>query len=175
MPETTPHIRRHCAGCNATRAFASSDKFRVNANGRRVDVWLIYRCAVCERTWNRTIYERVAVASLGDSIDALSGNDRDLAWRWAFRVDDLTALGARVDEDVAFRVDRGAAEPPAPGRIRFAVHYPCAPRLDRVLAHALRISRSQIRTRARSGVIDAAPRALRRPVRHDQVVNIRSR
>ncbi|MBW0369617.1 DUF1062 domain-containing protein [Ensifer adhaerens] len=32
--------------------------------GRRLDAWLIYRCAVCEDTWNRPIFERRNVASV---------------------------------------------------------------------------------------------------------------
>lgn len=30
----------------------------MNANGNRVDVWLIYRCKKCKHSWNLSIYER---------------------------------------------------------------------------------------------------------------------
>ena len=39
--------------------FINSQKFRVNANGNCVDVWLIYRCKKCKHSWNLTVYERI--------------------------------------------------------------------------------------------------------------------
>jgi hypothetical protein len=120
------------------------------------------------------VHERVAVTDIGGSIEALSANDLELAWRHAFRVDDLAGLGARVDGDVPFRVDTNEAAIALPARVRFAVAFPCAPRLDRVLAHTLCMSRSAIRARARAGLITAPANALRRPVRDDLVVNLRA-
>lgn len=38
--------------------FVNTGKFRVNANGGRVDVWLIYQCEKCKHSLNLTVYER---------------------------------------------------------------------------------------------------------------------
>ena len=38
--------------------FVNTGKFRVNANGSRVDVWLIYQCEKCKHSLNLTVYER---------------------------------------------------------------------------------------------------------------------
>lgn len=38
--------------------FVNTGKFRVNANGGRVDVWLIYQCKKCKHSLNLTVYER---------------------------------------------------------------------------------------------------------------------
>ena len=48
----------HRCGCGKKQEFLNSGKFRVNANGNNVDVWLIYRCKKCKHSWNLTIYER---------------------------------------------------------------------------------------------------------------------
>ncbi len=39
--------------------FLNSGKFRVNFNGGRMDVWLIFRCKKCRHSWNLPIHERV--------------------------------------------------------------------------------------------------------------------
>lgn len=38
--------------------FVNTGKFRVNANGDRIDVWLIYQCEKCKHSLNLTVYER---------------------------------------------------------------------------------------------------------------------
>jgi hypothetical protein len=38
--------------------FVNTYRFRVNANGNRLDIWLIYQCEKCKHTINLTIYER---------------------------------------------------------------------------------------------------------------------
>ena len=60
MPTEGSCIRvyHRCGGCGKKQEFVNSGKFRVNANGNNVDVWLIYRCKKCKHSWNLTIYER---------------------------------------------------------------------------------------------------------------------
>lgn len=38
--------------------FVNTGRFRVNANGNKVDIWLIYQCARCKHSLNLTVYER---------------------------------------------------------------------------------------------------------------------
>ena len=54
-----PLAVRRCRRCDRARPFRSSGRFRVNANGRRLDIWLVYRCTACEASWNRPVHERV--------------------------------------------------------------------------------------------------------------------
>ena len=54
-----PGVLKRCACCAATRTFKPSGMFRVNANGRRLDIWLIYKCEVCQKTWNMEVASRV--------------------------------------------------------------------------------------------------------------------
>ena len=42
VPLHTPRVIRRCSRCDTTRNFACTEKFRVNAQKRLLDVWLIY-------------------------------------------------------------------------------------------------------------------------------------
>ncbi|MHB9361041.1 DUF1062 domain-containing protein [Mesorhizobium sp. LNJC403B00] len=69
------------------KAYRCSDKFRVNANGKRIDVWLIYRCIDCDNSWNFGIFERCNRRDIEHALlAALESNDPALARRHAFDV-----------------------------------------------------------------------------------------
>ena len=62
-PVKPPAVRRQCPGCGKD-LYESTGRFRVNANGNRLDVWLIYRCMQCGKSWNMEILERVESGKL---------------------------------------------------------------------------------------------------------------
>lgn len=59
MSAGATRVYHRCARCGKKQEFVNSGKFRVNANGCLIDVWLIFRCKKCKHTWNLTVYERV--------------------------------------------------------------------------------------------------------------------
>lgn len=59
-----PAPLRHCKKCNIRQEFVSSGQFRVNAQGKYLDIWLIYKCSCCSSTWNAAIYSRINPGSL---------------------------------------------------------------------------------------------------------------
>lgn len=90
-----PAAIRYCKKCGAKRAFASSGLFRVNANQRLLDVWLIYRCADCDATWNRTLLSRVRPGSIpAEELEGFHRNDPALALRYAVDEGGLRRCGA---------------------------------------------------------------------------------
>lgn len=55
----------------------------VNANGKHVDVWLIYQCVKCKHTWNLTIYERKKINKISmEEYQQFLENDEELAYRY---------------------------------------------------------------------------------------------
>lgn len=87
-------ILRRCGGCGKKMAFICSGRFRVNANGRRLDVWLIYRCEKCGHTLNVPIYERVRPERLSPELyERFLENDRELAMEYAGDRGFLKGLG----------------------------------------------------------------------------------
>ena len=59
VPENTPEIIACCGKCGSGSRFECSNSFRINANGKELDVWLIYKCIVCNSTLNIEIFSRV--------------------------------------------------------------------------------------------------------------------
>ena len=73
-------IYHRCGGCGKKQEFVNSGKFRVNANGNNVDVWLIYRCQKCKHSWNLTVYERTRPGKIpAELFEAFQANDAETA------------------------------------------------------------------------------------------------
>lgn len=58
VPDQSFEIIYQCGGCGCKTNYKNTQRFRVNANGNKLDVWLIYQCTKCKHTKNLTIYER---------------------------------------------------------------------------------------------------------------------
>lgn len=81
IPQGNYEIIRQCGGCSKKSTFVNSGDFRVNANGKLVDVWLIYRCEKCKHTYNLTIMERVNPSRIDKTLyQRFLDNDKDLAY-----------------------------------------------------------------------------------------------
>ena len=57
-------VIRSCSKCGKKTHFKNTKKFRVNANGNKLDVWLIYQCEHCKHTFNLAIYERQKISAI---------------------------------------------------------------------------------------------------------------
>ena len=95
----TPLLIKKCSHCDSDR-FYCSDKFRMNAQKKNIDVWLIYRCVKCNNTCNLTLLSR----SKPDLIDktlfhSFSMNDKDTAWKYAFSTEMERKNNLRLDYD----------------------------------------------------------------------------
>ena len=64
IPKESFMVIRNCSGCGRKSYFKNTKRFRVNANGNKLDVWLIYQCEKCRHTLNLTIYERQKASSV---------------------------------------------------------------------------------------------------------------
>ncbi len=158
-PCSIPHLLFACRGCARTAPFAHTGRFRVNANGARLDVWLLYRCVACGTVKKVTVHERVHKRAVGDLV-AFETSRPDLVTQWAW-----TLAAHRPAEPVRdFVVHRD--EVVHPGRIRLAVPHPVHARLDRVLARGLSLSRREVAGRVED------KKALKRPVFDGQAVRL---
>ena len=147
-----------CAHCGESRPFVPSGKARLNANGRRLDGWLIYRCATCEATWNRPVFERRAVTKIPRTLlEAMQANDPATLDGLARDASGLGRFTPHVEtpEDVAIRREVLATETHGSPALTLALDpaIPLSIRVDRLLAEGLGLSRSRISALARSGAL----------------------
>mgnify|MGYP001003926648 CR=1 FL=1 len=82
--KNSPLLIKKCSHCDSDR-FYCSDKFRMNAQKKNIDVWLIYRCVKCDNTCNITLLSRTK-PDLIDKVlfHSFSMNDRKAAWKYVF-------------------------------------------------------------------------------------------
>ena len=146
-PRTAPRPWLNCSRCGGPRCYRSSGKVRVNANGRRIDAWLIYRCTDCDSSWNRPVVERREVSAIRpEFLAALQANEPELARRLAFDVTALKRWTDHVQEFDDVVVDkRVLSERPQPVlllEIECRLPRQIGLRADRLLATELQMSRS---------------------------------
>lgn len=177
VPLSPPRPWRPCRRCETLRPFASSGRFRVNAQKKRLDVWLIYRCARCDATWNLPLLERQPVGAVDPALLArFTANDPALAMQLACDETLLRRHSPRLDagEGARLETQRLAGGPAAALlRIELALPLPCPQRLDRLLAEGLGLTRGEIARLADAGALEVPPRALRRPPRDGDAVLLR--
>ena len=87
-----------CGGCGKKQEFINSYKFRVNANGKSVDVWLIYRCKKCKHPKNLTIYERTRPGKIPqDMYESFLSNNMDTAMEYGNNIEFLKRNNAEFE------------------------------------------------------------------------------
>jgi hypothetical protein len=165
IPSTPPKPWLACSRCRDIRPFRCSEKFRLNANGKRLDAWLIYRCGYCDHTWNRPVLGRRSRHDIDPAfLHALETNDPQWIRRYAFDVASLRSRTERIEElidfDVRKRLLSAGSKPFSKLEIRLAVSVPTNLRTDRLLASELGLPRKRIGSLALAGAS-----ALRKSVR----------
>lgn len=172
LPAIAPRPLIACSTCGSARPFRSSDRLRLNANGKRLDAWLIYKCAVCDKTWNRTLFERRNIRDIDpETLHALQSNDSGWARRHAFDIEALRQKAPRIETFADCAVEKTVLSESAGWtrlEIALAVPMPSQMRLDRLLATELGLSRSGLQALQGAAKLSIAPErkdALRRPAR----------
>lgn len=155
-------------------------KFRTNAQKKRLDVWLIYRCEFCSETWNLPIFERVTIGDIApERFQSIARNDLTLARFYAFDAPRLARHGERVepgaDADVEWLVQDGQPGQPSAIELTIRLALPWRARLDRFLARQLSIGRDRLRSLQETGRLTLAPSnrtGLRGPISDNQRIAI---
>lgn len=159
-PTELPLIRRRCLDCRSQQHRAHG-KFRVNANHKLLDVWLLALCVSCGETTKLTVLERVPVRAIDPStLNRFHDNDIDLAAKLLQDPGLLRRNGVTLDWDGAWTlrkttVDVSGAEV-IDTSVRFVQRIPL--RLTTLLSVGLDVSRSEVRRLVADGSLSSTRR-----------------
>ncbi|HEY1915442.1 MAG TPA: DUF1062 domain-containing protein [Streptosporangiaceae bacterium] len=147
-----PALSVRCPDCPSQSATTGEGRFRVNANGKRLDVWLLIRCLSCDRTGKLTVHERAPGWAIDPAeLHGYHANDPQLVAS--------TLLGSLLAQRNRFTLDWTGAwrleTPPAmlgqawPVQVEVRFEDPVPVRPDRLIALGLGLSRNQVRHRVK--------------------------
>jgi hypothetical protein len=167
-----PAIVKACVSCRFTRHHPTG-KFRVNANGKLLDIWMLIHCELCGRTSKIPIHERIYVRELErERLLMFQNNDpamvRDLvmdgalAGRAAYQLDWSGTW--ELETDVPFYEPE--REDPAPLEVVIRFELPAPIRVGKLLTAGFGLSRSAVRGMVDSGRI-RLPMAIDAKARED--------
>jgi hypothetical protein len=159
-PTGLPLIRRRCLSCTSAR-YRAPGKFRVNANHKLLDVWLLALCAGCGETVKLTVLERVHVRAIDPStLTRFHDNDLALAAKVLADPGLLRRNRVALDWDGAWTLRKATVGVPEAEMIdtsvRFVERIPI--RLTRLLSVGLGVSRSEVRRLAAAGNLSSTHR-----------------
>lgn len=179
-PRIAPRPWLACNRCRTVRPFEPSGKTRLNANGRRLDAWLIYRCSDCDSTWNRPIFERRHIRDIDPAtLHALQNNDGAWIAKVSFDLDGLRQNARRIEEFAEVHVEKTILNPAAESSLRVEIVLGLAMktslRTERLLSMELGLSRKRIAMLEEAGRVITTPlgkNTLRRPVKDQMRITI---
>lgn len=154
-----PAAVRTCPDCRATRHLPTG-RFRVNANGKLLDVWLLVGCHGCDRTSKIPIHERVHVADLDPHRrQGFEDNDRALVRAYAMSASLAARQGYALDWTGTWRfeTDLPFYDPDAPDSarseiaVRVCFELPAPIRVDRLLQLGLGLGRTRVKRMVADG------------------------
>ncbi len=144
-----PAIVKPCTSCRSTRHHPTG-KFRVNANGKLLDVWLLVCCELCGGTSKIPVHERIHVRALENSrLMKYQNNDfgavrelamsASLAGRSKYRLDWSGTW--RLETDAPF----SALEELVPITVLVHFELPAPIRVEQLLMLGFGLSRARLR------------------------------
>ncbi|GHH80843.1 DUF1062 domain-containing protein [Streptomyces capitiformicae] len=160
MPTCLPTVLRRCHAC-ASERFRPNGKFRVNANHKLLDAWLLVLCTACGDTAKLTVLERMNVRSVRpELLDRMHDNDPGLA---AELLQDPVVLRRNriaLDWAGAWRLDTGGSDhldrEVIDVSVRFAARIPVRP--VRLIAEGCGLSRAEVERLITEGKVVSAVR-----------------
>jgi hypothetical protein len=155
-----PLIRRRCLNCTSTR-YRTHGKFRVNANHKLLDVWLLALCVRCGATVKLTVLERIQVRAIDPStLTRFHDNDRELAAKLLQDPALLRRNGVTLDWDGAWTVQKTMVDVSEAEvidiSVRFVQRIPV--RLTKLLSVGLGVSRSEVQRLIADGNLSSTHR-----------------
>nr|WP_207934095.1 DUF1062 domain-containing protein [Actinomadura sp. KC06] len=153
-PVRLPLLSVRCLECGSATATAERRMFRVNANKKLLDVWLLVDCVRCGATAKLAVHERVPVRSVR-RLRGFENNEPRLVEE--VLLDPLVARRNRftLDWDGAWHLDTPEVPPldaDWPVRVDVTFEAPVPLRPDRLIGQGLGLSRNSVERRVKCEV-----------------------
>ncbi len=160
VPTESFCVIRGCSGCGRKTHFRNTYKFRVNANGNRLDVGLIYQCENCKHTLNLAVYERQRSSAIPKAVyESFLRNDALLAKQCGQTMSLFQKNKAAVDfEQINYSYIKRheTTESSSPNTVSaLIIHNPCGLKIrpEKQIAEVLGLSRSQVTKQITQGAL----------------------
>ncbi len=151
-----PTVLRYCKKCGEKTEYVSSGLFRVNGQGKRLDIWLIYKCSNCDTTWKSTIYSRISPKNLSPGLlEGFHTNDSTLAEKYAMDVELLRKNGAEAGLP-RYKIAGSEICPNTPVQLYIKSKYPSQIKLSAILRSKLALSQRTYESMVDSGQIKSS-------------------
>ncbi|MFI6101177.1 DUF1062 domain-containing protein [Lentzea sp. NPDC051213] len=173
-----PAIVKGCVSCRCTRHHPTG-KFRVNANGKLLDVWLLICCEQCGGTSKIPVHERIHVRALDhDRLVRFENNDPALARRLVMDAALARRASYRLDWHGTWQLETDMPfyeldREDAPLEVFTRFELPAPVRVEQLLTAGFRLSRAAVKGLVGAGRI-RLPMAVDARVREDFSFQVRS-
>lgn len=152
-----PSVFKHCKKCGKKTAFACSGQFRINAQRRCLDVWLIYKCIHCSATWNAAVFSRVSPQSIpAELLDGFHSNDEALAERYAMDIAFLRGNGVEAAPP-QYSVIGDSFSPNEAVELEIKTEHPLPVKVSSLIRTKLHLSQKEFSQLITSGIIQSIP------------------
>ena len=154
-------VIRNCPKCGMKKHFKNTKKFRINANGNKLDIWLIYQCEECKHTLNLSIYERQKVSSIPkEHYQHFLDNNEQLAEMFGKNIQLFRKNKAEIDfERINYdfvKLHETIECNDTEGQVMVTISNPYRLKIrpEKQIAEVLELSRSQVKSMLENGAIE---------------------
>lgn len=151
-----PPAIKYCKKCGKKTEYVCSGLFRVNAQCKYLDIWLIYKCSNCDSTWNMTIYSRINRKSIASEIlEGFHSNNGELVEKYAMDTELIQKNGAEVGLP-KYKIRGPAIDFSMPIELHIKSPYPSRLKVSALLREILNLSQKAFEQRITNESIRSA-------------------
>ena len=148
-----PEVVHYCKKCSKKTTHISSGLFRVNAQAKQLDIWLVYRCTHCKSTWNLPVLSRVNTKHLSPKLLCkFMNNDANLAMQYGMDIHLLKEYGAEAKTPI-YEIVGDAISGTQPVKVKIVSPYNTNIRLTKMIREKLSLSHKEFDRQVLAGNI----------------------
>ena len=153
-----PVVLKYCKKCGRIAEFICSEKFRVNAQKKNIDVWLIYNCTCCNTTWNLRIYRQISPQIITkQDLEGFYQNSKAMVKKYAMDYEFLCKNGAEEMELPPYTIIGEGFSLTESVELQIKNRYKLPLKLSKIIREKLQLSQSEYLRLIENGNIMSVP------------------